>query len=112
MDRIEQKIIALFSPLPFSLKAKIVAALSQVLAKEAMQGEEASLQADLETSNKVRSMVEADEMDLLSEEEGKLLITDQLKKRIAAIEERHASGEGKTYPKEEFRKQLDNLLAK
>jgi hypothetical protein len=69
MSAIEQKIIALFSPLPFSLKAKIVAALSQVLAKEAMQGEDEFLQEDLETSIQVRKMISEGEMGLLSEEE-------------------------------------------
>lgn len=88
MSAIEQKIIALFSPLPFSLKARIVAALSQLLAKEAMQGETDSI------------------------EDEDLVITAELKKRISAIEERHERGKGKTYTKEEFRKHLDNLMSK
>jgi hypothetical protein len=47
----------------------------------------------------------------LAADEGALVITDELKERIAAIEARHASGEGKTYTKDEFRKYLDNLAS-
>ncbi|MCB0855868.1 MAG: hypothetical protein KDD63_26785, partial [Bacteroidetes bacterium] len=46
-----------------------------------------------------------------AEEKDELVMTDDLKKRISAIEERHARGEGKTYTKEEFRKHLDNLMS-
>lgn len=87
MSAIEQKIITLFTPLPFSLKAKVVAALSQLLAKEALQEDDDSLEEDL-------------------------IITNELKERISSIEARHARGEGKTYTKEEFRKHLDNLMSK
>ena len=83
MSAIEQKIISLFSPLPFSLKAKILAALSQLMANEVQE----------------------------AEEKEDFVITDDLKKRINAIEERHARGEGKTYTKEEFRKHLDSLMS-
>ena len=69
MSAIERKIIALFSPLPFSMKARIVAALSQLLAKEAMQGEETLLAEDLETSKQVRKQIAEGNMDLLSEED-------------------------------------------
>ena len=47
----------------------------------------------------------------LSEEKDDFEFTDELKKRIDAIEARHARGEGKTYTKEEFRQHLDNLMA-
>ncbi|MDB4286163.1 hypothetical protein N9933_02565 [bacterium] len=69
MSAIEQKFIALFSPLPHSLKARIVAALSQLLANEAEQSEDAFLQEDLEISQKVRKMVSEGKMDVLSEDE-------------------------------------------
>ncbi len=35
---------------------------------------------------------------------------DAEKKRIDAIVNRHARGDGKSYTKEEFRKNLDNLM--
>ena len=50
-------------------------------------------------------------IELSAEEEG-LVITDELKERISSIEARHERGEGKTYSKEEFRNQLDNLMSK
>ena len=84
MTAIEQKIVALFTSLPFSLKTRIVAVLSQLVATEVEETE--------------------------STEE--LIITDGLKKRISDIEERHTRGEGKTYSKEEFRQHLDNLKSK
>lgn len=69
MSAIEQKIIALFSPLPFSLKAKVVATLSQLLAKEALQEEGEFLEEDLEISKQVRKMISKGNMNLFSEEE-------------------------------------------
>ena len=69
MSAIEQKIIALFSPLPFSLKAKIVAMLSELVAKEAAKGETPFLNDDLNTSKEVRKLIEKGEMKLYSEEE-------------------------------------------
>ncbi|MCB0840393.1 MAG: hypothetical protein KDD99_27190 [Bacteroidetes bacterium] len=84
MSAIEQKIISLFSPLPFSLKAKILANLIQLMTDEIQK----------------------------AEEKGELVITDDLKKQFSLIKERHAIGKGKTYTKEEFRKHLDNLMSK
>ncbi|MEZ4776082.1 MAG: hypothetical protein R3D00_23095 [Bacteroidia bacterium] len=84
MSTVEQKILSLFIPLPFSLKAKILAALSQLMANEVQESE-------------------------LTDD---FVMTEELKNRITAIEERHAKGEGKTYTKEEFRKHLDNLISK
>ena len=69
MSTIEQKFISLFSPLPFSLKAKIVALLSQHLAIEAQEEENQFLEEDLETSKMVRKMVSEGKMKLYSEEE-------------------------------------------
>lgn len=51
-------------------------------------------------------------VEVLQEEEaGEWLPTDAQKNRIDAIVERHDRGEGKSYSKEEFRKNLDNLMA-
>ena len=69
MSAIEQKIISLFNPLPLSVKARIVAALSQLLANEATDSETHFLEEDLATSNEVRKMISEGEMKLLTEEE-------------------------------------------
>lgn len=49
-------------------------------------------------------------IELNSDED--LIITEELKKRIDAIEARHARGDGITYSKHEFRQHLDNLMDK
>ena len=69
MSAIEQKFIALFSPLPLSLKAKIVALLSQHLASETAAEESLFIEEDVETSRKVRKLISEGKMKLYSEEE-------------------------------------------
>ncbi|MEL6652473.1 MAG: hypothetical protein AAFQ87_16855 [Bacteroidota bacterium] len=69
MSAIEQKFISLFSPLPFSVKAKIVALLSQHLAEEAKEEEGLHLDEDLATANQVRQLIDEGKMKTISEEE-------------------------------------------
>lgn len=69
MSAIEQQIISLFNELSFPIKAKIIAALSQSLAKEAEASDLDFLPDDLETSKQIRQKISEGKMDLLSEEE-------------------------------------------
>lgn len=69
MSAIEQKIVDLFSPLPYSFKAKIVALLSKILAEEVIDQDTAFVEEDLQTSKDVRKAINDGEMKLLSEEE-------------------------------------------
>lgn len=69
MSAIEQKIVDLFSPLPYSFKAKIVALLSKILAEEVIDQDAAFVEEDLQTSKDVRKAITTGEMKLLSEEE-------------------------------------------
>ncbi len=69
MSAIEQKIVDLFSPLPYSFKARIVALLSNILAEEVVNEESLLLEEDLNTSIEVRNAISEGKMNLLSEEE-------------------------------------------
>lgn len=77
MATIEQRILTLFTPLPLSLKTKVLALLSQLVAKEAEEEETLYLDEDLATSIEVRNRVAKKEMQLHSEE----TYWDQLRRR-------------------------------
>ena len=69
MSAIEQKIVALFNPLPVSLKAKVVALLSKLLAEETASTEAQFLAEDFQTSEEIRRQIDSGQMKTLSEEE-------------------------------------------
>jgi hypothetical protein len=69
MSTIEQKIFDLFSPLPLSLKTKVLALLSRQIAEETAQEEAVFIEEDLKTSNEIRELIANGEMELFSEEE-------------------------------------------
>ncbi|MEO0470416.1 MAG: hypothetical protein AAF206_12400 [Bacteroidota bacterium] len=69
MSAIEQKIVALFNPLPISIKAKIVALLSKLLAEETASEDTQFLSEDLRTSEEIRRQIDSGKMKTLSEDE-------------------------------------------
>ena len=69
MSSLEQKFHSLFSPLPINEKARIVAFLSHLLAEETDENDSDFMEEDVETSRKVREMIDSGKMKLFSEEE-------------------------------------------